>query len=99
MRSLDIASLHGAGHIRTRGRLDDNALQPAPPAPAAEVVRGGDAGISVETAIQPATQGAPVDTERVRVIRDALREGTYPLDPTKIAEAMITSRLLLEIEP
>lgn len=99
MRTLDIGSLHGAGHIRTRSGREDIAPQPSPQGSAAAVARGGDAGISVETAIQSTAQDAPVDTDRVRDIRDALREGTYPLNPAKIADAMIASRLLLGIEP
>ena len=35
----------------------------------------------------------PVDNERVAEIRDALREGRYPLIPARIADAMIAARI------
>ncbi|UAB78716.1 flagellar biosynthesis anti-sigma factor FlgM [Erythrobacter sp. SCSIO 43205] len=53
------------------------------------------AGVSVEVAT-PAQSGPPVDTDRVAEIRDALRDGTYPLVPTKIADAMIAAQYKFE---
>ena len=38
---------------------------------------------------------APVDVERVAVIRKAIESGAYPVIPTKIADAMIAAGLLL----
>lgn len=38
---------------------------------------------------------APVDQDRVQQIRDALKEGSYPIMPAKIADAMIAARLML----
>ena len=38
---------------------------------------------------------APVDMDRVKVIRRAIETGTYPILPTKIADAMIAAGLLL----
>ncbi|MEC8772914.1 MAG: flagellar biosynthesis anti-sigma factor FlgM [Pseudomonadota bacterium] len=35
----------------------------------------------------------PVDHERVAEIHKALEDGTYPLIPTEIADAIIASRL------
>jgi len=40
----------------------------------------------------------PVDAERVQVIRHAIETGTYPVLPTKIADAMIAAGLLLRTE-
>lgn len=37
----------------------------------------------------------PVDGERVGEIRRAIRNGTYPLLPTKVADAMIAAGILL----
>ena len=36
-----------------------------------------------------------VDTDRVTQIRTALKEGTYPLVPASVADAMIASRFIL----
>jgi negative regulator of flagellin synthesis FlgM len=38
---------------------------------------------------------APVDVERVEMIRKAVEEGTYPVLPAKIADAMIAAGYLL----
>lgn len=42
-----------------------------------------------------AGQSAPVDAERVKVIKQAIESGTYPLTPAKIADAMIAAQMLL----
>ena len=55
------------------------------------------AGVSVEVAA-PVQSGPPVDTDRVAEIRSALRDGTYPLVPTKIADAMIAAQYKFESE-
>lgn len=38
---------------------------------------------------------APVDVERVSQIRKAIEEGTYPILPAKVADAMIAAGILL----
>ena len=38
---------------------------------------------------------APVDTDRVEVIKKAVESGQYPVTPAKIADAMIAAGLLL----
>jgi len=38
---------------------------------------------------------APVDAERVAMIRKAVEQGTYPVLPTRIADAMIAAGYLL----
>lgn len=37
----------------------------------------------------------PVDSERVAEIRKAIEQGTYPIVPAKVADAMIAAGLLL----
>ncbi len=37
----------------------------------------------------------PVDIERVKVIKNAIETGNYPLVPAKIADAMIAAGMLL----
>ncbi|MEJ2457885.1 MAG: flagellar biosynthesis anti-sigma factor FlgM [Novosphingobium sp.] len=53
------------------------------------------ASTAVETsdALNPGT--APVDTDRVKAIRDAVESGSYPLIPAKIADAMIAAGVML----
>lgn len=55
------------------------------------------AGVAVEITA-PAQSGPPVDTDRVAEIRSALREGTYPLVPAKIADAMIAAQFEFEVQ-
>ncbi|MEL7446515.1 MAG: flagellar biosynthesis anti-sigma factor FlgM [Pseudomonadota bacterium] len=50
-------------------------------------------GVAVEVGATIDAGTPPVDTERVAEIRAALREGSYPLVPTKIADAMIAARI------
>ena len=52
-------------------------------------------GIRVDLAESSATPTSPVDRERVEQIREALRDGTYPIVPAKIADALIAARLTL----
>lgn len=37
----------------------------------------------------------PVDTDRVQIIRKAIENGTYPLVPARIADAVIAAGILL----
>jgi negative regulator of flagellin synthesis FlgM len=68
------------------------AAQPAKPLP--KVVNGEkDVEISLNDIQQAGTP--PVDAERVSQIRDAVEEGSYPLVPARIADAMIAASLLL----
>ena len=41
-----------------------------------------------------ADQGPPVDMKKITAIRTAIAEGSYPVDPEKIAEQMIALDLL-----
>lgn len=46
-------------------------------------------GAPVTPAADMAAQGAPVDNAKVAAIKAAIAEGRYPVDPDKIAEAMV----------
>ena len=54
-------------------------------------------GISLEVADASDSARPPVDAERVAQIRDALREGSYPLLPAKIVDAMIAAQISLAL--
>ena len=62
------------------------ASTPVSPAPA-------QPDVAVE-ALSPA-QTAPVDTDRVALIRKAIADGSYPIVPAKIADAIIAAGILL----
>lgn len=57
-----------------------------------------DAGAAAQverSAALDAGQKAPVDAERVKEIRHAIETGSYPVLPTRIADAMIAAGMLL----
>lgn len=60
---------------------------PARPAPAAA------GGLALSDALEPGAP--PVDVERVAEIRKAIEQGTYPLVPHRIADAMIAAGYML----
>ena len=53
------------------------------------------AGPTVETSAALDPGQAPIDTDRVEVIRKAVESGSYPVVPAKIADAMIAAGVLL----
>ncbi|MEE4152954.1 MAG: flagellar biosynthesis anti-sigma factor FlgM [Erythrobacter sp.] len=55
-------------------------------------------GVSLEIGAGLNASEPPVDTDRVEKIREALRDGTYPLVPTKIADAIIAARVSFTID-
>ncbi|HKT85725.1 MAG TPA: flagellar biosynthesis anti-sigma factor FlgM [Novosphingobium sp.] len=55
----------------------------------------GAAGAAVATSEALDPGAAPVDAARVEEIRKAVKSGSYPLIPTKIADAMIAAGVLL----
>lgn len=95
MPSIELSKLPGISPARAlatsdRAQVDARAGGAAPgKAPAA--------GISVEVSAAVNIAAPPVDAERVEQIRAALRDGTYPLVPTKIADAMIAAQVSLAL--
>lgn len=55
-------------------------------------------GVSIEVASTIDSSSPPVDQDRVAEIREALKDGSYPLVPTEIADAMIAAQLSFRIE-
>jgi len=54
-----------------------------------------EVGVSIGHALSAGS--APVDADRVSAIRKAIANGSYPLIPTKISDAMIAAGLTLRI--
>lgn len=75
------------------GTLPITAPSTAKPAAAAPAN-----GVSIEVgpAVDPTTP--PIDNERVQEIRAALKNDSYPLVPTEIADAIIAAQLSFEID-
>ncbi len=92
MSLYDVSRMSGPAALRAVSRDLSGGKAEAKPAVAAQVA---DRGIAVETGQRVSAGAAPVDQDRVQQIRDALKEGSYPIMPAKIADAMIAARLML----
>lgn len=99
MPSVELSKLTGISAVRALGTSDRAAIEARPAAPAGNARSGAPAaGISVEIgAADNATATPPVDQERVSQIRAALQDGTYPLTPAKIVDAMIAAQVSLSL--
>ncbi len=94
MALYDITRLSGPGALRPVARdmattSSKAEAKPARPAQAA------DAGIAVETGSRISAGTVPVEQDRVAQIRDALKDGSYPILPAQISDAIIAARLML----
>ena len=92
MPSVELSKLSGVAAPRAvtaseRAQIEARAPTPAPASPAAA------SGISLEVSAASAAAAPPVNAERVAEIRNALRDGSYPLVPAKIVDAMIAAQV------
>jgi len=95
-QSLSAAGISG---LRAVGLIDARTLRTAAGAKETATPTATPAPAPVAATFQPSEAldagPAPVDGERVAVIRKAIESGAYPVIPTKIADAMIAAGLLL----
>lgn len=96
MPSVELSKLPGVSAARavTAG---ERAQIEARPRPAASPAETAASGISLEVSAAADATQPPVDAERVQQIKAALRDGSYPLVPTKIADAMIAAQVSLSL--
>ncbi len=92
MSLYDVTRLGGSAPLRPIGR--DSAARTTG-APREAGVAPTDQGVTVETGSRVSAGSVPVDNDRVAAIRDALRDGSYPIVPAKITDALIAARLML----
>jgi negative regulator of flagellin synthesis FlgM len=87
------------GATRPVGAIQTNPVSPAAasPAPAGAVAdpAATSAQPSVETSLTTSAGTAPIDQDRTAQIRQAVQNGSYPIIPTKIGDAMIAAGVLL----
>lgn len=76
-------------------RAGPDHANPSPHTGTGPAAPANEPGIVVELAGGAGSLNAPVDHDRVEQIRNALREGTYPIVPARIADALIAARLVL----
>lgn len=96
MPSVELSKLSGLGAPRAvtagdRAQIEARGAAFAPASPAAAAP--SSSGISLEVTATSAAATPPVDAERVAQIRKALSDGSYPLVPTKIVDAMIAAQV------
>ncbi|KUR71921.1 flagellar biosynthesis anti-sigma factor FlgM [Novosphingobium sp. FSW06-99] len=88
------------GASRPVGAVQVNATTPASNgAPAADTSSDASATSAVPevaTSLTIDAGSAPVDQDRVSQIRSAVQNGTYPVIPTKIGDAMIAAGVMLQ---
>lgn len=96
MPSVELSKLPGVSAVRAPVTSDRAQIE-ARARPAASAAQGTATGISLEVTGTPEAVTPPVDAERVAEIRSALRDGTYPLVPTKIVDAMIAAQVSLSL--
>lgn len=73
----------------------DARLPRAPGRPLREPAQPGDSEPAVVRSEALDAGEAPLDTERVTQIRHAIEDGTYPVIPARIADAIIAAGILL----
>lgn len=92
MSHYDVSRLTGASAIRGAARELPGA-KASPSAPQGALA--AEPGVAVETRNRVSAGAVPVDDARVDTIRQALRDGSYPIVPAKITDAIIAARLML----
>lgn len=96
MPSVELSKLPGISAARALSASDRAQIEARPRSPVSGAA-GVNAGISVEITGGSDAASPPVDAERVAQIRDALKDGSYPLVPTKIVDAMIAAQVSLSL--
>jgi negative regulator of flagellin synthesis FlgM len=96
MPSVELSKLQGIAAPRAVASGERAQIEARSPAPRDS--SGAPAtGVSVEIGGTLDTASAPVNAERVAEIRKALQDGSYPLVPTRIADAMIAAQVSFSV--
>ena len=96
MPSVELSKLSSVGPARALASGERAQIE-ARTRPAAGAAAAAAPGISLEVSAASDAATPPVDAERVSQIKAALRDGSYPLVPTKIADAMIAAQVSLSL--
>jgi negative regulator of flagellin synthesis FlgM len=96
MPSVELSKLPGISAPRALSSSERAQIEARSTAGAPRVATPAS-GISLEVTAATDSATPPVDNERVQQIRSALRDGSYPLVPAKIADAMIAAQVSLSL--
>ncbi|MEM7779372.1 MAG: flagellar biosynthesis anti-sigma factor FlgM [Pseudomonadota bacterium] len=96
MHSFELSKLQAVTAPRALSDTDRTAAKPASPSsPAADAAPtpAAKTGVSLEVSASVNTAAPPVDNDRVQQIKSALQDGSYPLVPAEIADAIIAAQV------
>jgi negative regulator of flagellin synthesis FlgM len=97
----DMMKLQGTSAVKPAGLGDHagvNAKAGSKAVTSAKPAAANQSGISVEVTGKVDAGEPPVAADRVSEVRQALQDGSYPIVPAQIADAMIAARLSLTID-
>ncbi len=98
MPSIELSKLQAVTAPRALSDTDRAAQRPAGDTRDVPGGKAPAAGVALEVGTTLDASTPPVDNDRVQQIREALKDGSYPLVPTEIADAIIAAQLSFEIE-
>ncbi|WP_234027206.1 flagellar biosynthesis anti-sigma factor FlgM [Erythrobacter sp. KY5] len=98
MPSFELSKLQSVTAPRALSDTDMAARRPPTSESDQTGAKPAAQGVSIEVSGSLDTASAPVDDDRVSQIREALKDGRYPLVPTEIADAIIAAQLSFGIE-
>lgn len=95
MKPIEISGPNGvAPRVVANSAATVRSAEPTRPVRLLDGEPGGAGAISATNA----GESAPVDAERVAAIREAIKEGRYPILPARVADALIAAGFLLRTE-
>ena len=100
MPSFELNKLQGISATRALSESERSQFE----ARGASAARNSDAaatgkpGVALEVNAASTLSTPPVNKERIDQIRKALEDGSYPLVPAQIADAMIAARISFGVE-
>jgi len=89
MSSFEIGASRPVGAVEPKTTLQPASQNPVPVAASTDAT-------AVETSLTTGAGTVPVDQSRVAEIRQAVANGTYPVGPATITDAMIAAGALLQ---
>jgi negative regulator of flagellin synthesis FlgM len=99
MPSFELSKLQGVSAPRALSESDRAQLEARNSASAKPGETAiSKSGVAVEVGAALDTSTPPVNDERVAEIKQALKDGSYPLVPTQIADAIIAARVGFGVE-
>lgn len=97
MPSVELSKLPSVGAPRAVSAGERAQIEARPRSAGAATPAPAAPGIALEVSAAAESANPPVDAERVSQIKAALRDGSYPLVPTKIVDAMIAAQVSLSL--